>query len=287
MNMKKYLAVAVILLFISVSVIPSTGRVFTDDTTPPVTTHTLDPLEPDGDNGWYVSDVNVTLNATDDMSGVKEIRYHVNGAPGNISGSYGTFTITYDGDDMLVEYWAIDNVGNIEPKKSFTIDVDKTKPVIDHDGVHMDAYQKEPPFGDWYARFWTNATDATSGMDRVEMYFNYLLHEVNTTPNGACYEFIIRWSNAFATVTLRWEHYDVAGNMVEDQILADWHVSNEYVIGLICNPMVVNQSVTFFAIILKYFLHYPHGWHTAMFEHFTIPNDYKGYIGRYFICVRL
>ncbi|MBA7636884.1 hypothetical protein ES703_44512 [subsurface metagenome] len=68
---KEGLVVAVILLFVSVSVVPSTGnRISFDDITPPVTTCTLNPPEPNGNNSWYVSDVEVTLNATDDMSGV-------------------------------------------------------------------------------------------------------------------------------------------------------------------------------------------------------------------------
>lgn len=75
MNMKKLLAVAIILLFIGMS-IPSTGIVvFNDDTTPPVTTIELDPENPNGNNGWYVSDVTITLEATDDKSGVKAIYY--------------------------------------------------------------------------------------------------------------------------------------------------------------------------------------------------------------------
>jgi len=38
-----------------------------NDTTPPVTTISFGPLYPDGYNGWYVSDVTITLEATDDM----------------------------------------------------------------------------------------------------------------------------------------------------------------------------------------------------------------------------
>ena len=77
-SIKKGVVVAVILLFISVSVIPSTGnRVSFDDITPPVTTCTLDPPEPNGNNSWYVSDVEVTLNATDDMSGVNVTQFRV------------------------------------------------------------------------------------------------------------------------------------------------------------------------------------------------------------------
>ena len=73
----KTLAVDVILLFIGMGINPAIAN--NDDTTPPITTHTLDPPEPDGLNGWYVSNVNVTLTATDDMSGVNVTYYRING----------------------------------------------------------------------------------------------------------------------------------------------------------------------------------------------------------------
>jgi hypothetical protein len=101
------------------------------DITPPVTTHTLDPPEPDGENGWYVSDVTVTLNATDDWFGVKEIRYTMHGgAEQIIYGDSGTFILTDDGHNIVVDYWAIDNAENVESKKTILplIDIDQKPP---------------------------------------------------------------------------------------------------------------------------------------------------------------
>jgi hypothetical protein len=45
--------------------------------TAPVTTATLDPSTPDGDNSWYVTPVDITLEATDLESGVKEVNYRI------------------------------------------------------------------------------------------------------------------------------------------------------------------------------------------------------------------
>ena len=67
----------------------------------------LDPPEPTGLEDWYVDDVVVTLNATDPWSndvssGVKEIRYIINGGPEQvINGKTGSFVLTEDGDDIL------------------------------------------------------------------------------------------------------------------------------------------------------------------------------------------
>lgn len=50
-------------------------------TTPPVTTATMTPNSPDGENGWYVTPVRIDLQATDLNSGVKEINYKIDGNP--------------------------------------------------------------------------------------------------------------------------------------------------------------------------------------------------------------
>jgi hypothetical protein len=47
-------------------------------TTPPTTTVTLTPGTPDGNNGWYVSPVDILIEATDLESGVSEINYRIN-----------------------------------------------------------------------------------------------------------------------------------------------------------------------------------------------------------------
>ncbi|KYK34851.1 MAG: hypothetical protein AYK22_04675 [Thermoplasmatales archaeon SG8-52-3] len=139
-----------------------------DDTTPPVTTYSLDPPEPDGNNGWYVSDVNVTLNATDDFSGVEEIRYTINGGAEHvITGDNGSFILSEDGDDILIEYWAIDNADNVEtPKNSFIIDIDQTEP-----DISLTYYITGWKWG-WNFEFTAEATDYCSGMERVEFYMN-------------------------------------------------------------------------------------------------------------------
>jgi hypothetical protein len=108
------------------------------DDTKPVSSHKLNPRDPDGQNGWYVNDLEVTLYAEDPWSmdvtsGIKEIRYRINYGPIKIlTGGSGKFHLTqeHDGDDVEVEYWAIDNVGNIEDSHKFYIDMDQTEPSL-------------------------------------------------------------------------------------------------------------------------------------------------------------
>jgi len=50
--MNKLWVIGIIILFVTMSIVPSSGNTaFNDDTIPPVTTCTLDPPEPDGLNG--------------------------------------------------------------------------------------------------------------------------------------------------------------------------------------------------------------------------------------------
>jgi hypothetical protein len=189
------------------------------DDTAPVSSHSLDPETPDGLEGYYIDDVTVTVSAYDpsigceiDGSDVKEIRYTINGVEGVIDGDFGTFDITEDGNDIEIEYWAIDNVGNTEGKHDFEIDLDKTEPVISE--VEWEAAQDG---GKWFITFTCDAMDETSGMDRVEMYINEGLWETVTDP-GPSYVFVMEWSSAFEKVMFTFVHYDRAGWFTEDEL---------------------------------------------------------------------
>ena len=121
--------------------------------------------------------------------------------------------ITEDGDDILIEYWAVDNVGNVETAHSFTIDMDQTSPGIDltHEVTGGNAWQG------WELTFTAVATDDTSGMDRVEFYLNDVLQET-VTGTGPEYTWVIQYY-PLPQVTFKATAYDVAGNSASDQIV--------------------------------------------------------------------
>ena len=98
------------------------------DTERPETTHELDPAAPDGANGWYVSPVDVTLEATDNEggSGVELTQYRIDG--GEWTTYAAPFTVSDQGEHV-VEYRSRDAQGNMEPAKSVQIDVDPAAPV--------------------------------------------------------------------------------------------------------------------------------------------------------------
>lgn len=97
------------------------------DTTPPSTAVMLAGIP--GENGWYVSDVDVTLTSTDTCTGVKEIRYIINDQPEQaVPGDTTAFTLTEDGTHT-VTYWAIDNAGNAEYREARPIKAEATPPI--------------------------------------------------------------------------------------------------------------------------------------------------------------
>jgi hypothetical protein len=100
------------------------------DSTPPITTAMLTGTL--GNNGWYVSDVQMTLTSTDNDggSGVKEIHYTVDGTETIVQGSSASFSIVGDGTHA-VTWYAVDNAGNVEtPVQEMSINIDKTSPSI-------------------------------------------------------------------------------------------------------------------------------------------------------------
>jgi hypothetical protein len=135
------------------------------DTTAPSTTATAAPTSPNGQNGWYTSDVGVTLTATDGTggSGVKEIVYSATGgqviAEIVVSGSTVTFTISAEGT-TTISYFARDNAGNAETPQTLTVMLDKTAPVLT---VPSNIVVEATGPSGAAVTFSATATDATSG----------------------------------------------------------------------------------------------------------------------------
>ena len=194
------------------------------DVTDPESSHELDPPAPDGENGWYVDDVEVTLEAYDPYSmdvssGVDVINYRVNDGPIQIiEGNYyasGTFLITQadDGEDVKVEYWAIDNAGNEEKQHhTFTINMDQTPPNID---LTYQVTGGNPKTG-WDLLFTATVVDVTSGMDCVEFYLNDVLQAKISGP-GPTYQWNFIYHGGLYLIVTAFG-YDIAGNMVFDNI---------------------------------------------------------------------
>ena len=94
----------------------------------PVSTATINPAAPNGSNGWYTSDVTISLNATDNVTGAAMTEYSLNG--GTTWQTYtAPVTVSQDGQHT-VSYRSTDNAGNVEAAKTISFNLDSTAPEI-------------------------------------------------------------------------------------------------------------------------------------------------------------
>jgi hypothetical protein len=79
-------------------------------------------------SAWNNTDVTVNLNASDALSGVAATYYSLDGGAQQ-SGT--SIPISSEGTHTL-QFWSVDNAGNIEAAKSVDVKIDKTPPTISH-----------------------------------------------------------------------------------------------------------------------------------------------------------
>jgi len=94
------------------------------DTIAPSTLHGI--LGTAGTNGWYVSSVTVTLVAGDTTSGAASTEYRID--PGSWLPYTSSFVFSTEGSHLL-EYYSVDNAGNLESIKSAALNIDASDPI--------------------------------------------------------------------------------------------------------------------------------------------------------------
>jgi hypothetical protein len=229
------------------------------DGTPPYSWHTLDPPEPDGENGWYVNDILVTICAEDPELAP--------GIPGSgicgivVNGQFypeDCVTIIIgldDGDDVKVEYWVIDCAGNVEDSHTFYIDMDQTDPTVD---LTYEVISGNPIQG-WVLEFTATCSDATSGMDRVEFFLNGGLQSV-VYGSGPTYQwsFIYHGGMYFNIIA---DAYDIAGNRGSDIVedpksisFNDYNQNARFQTQFYRNSILINNPLQSLSFIQGWFI---------------------------------
>lgn len=89
----------------------------------------------DSDRLWHNTNVSLNLNSTDSLSGFASLYYNVDGID-RYSTVNATLDFTEDGVHT-VEYYGVDNAGNIESLKNTTVSIDRAPPITtdDSDGL--------------------------------------------------------------------------------------------------------------------------------------------------------
>jgi hypothetical protein len=192
--------------------------VFGVDCCDPESSHILSPTDPDGNNNWYTQDVTVKITATDPLcpdpclgtnSGIKEIHYVVNGDEKVKTGSSVTFKVTEQGVNF-VEYWSVDNAGNVEEKFTFEVAIDSVAPTVDL------AYETFQEGEQWKVTLRANPGDATSSLEKVEFYVGANKLDTLTTPP---WEITENWQSGWGGQTFKATAYDNAGNSASDTVV--------------------------------------------------------------------
>jgi hypothetical protein len=98
---------------------------FTADNLAPTTSASLAGVL--GGGGWYVGNVEVTLTAGDDLSGVNQTYYKIDG--GATQNYAGPFTLATSGSHT-VEFWSDDVAGNSETTRSQAVKIDVATPSV-------------------------------------------------------------------------------------------------------------------------------------------------------------
>jgi len=152
-----------------------------------------------GNNNWYVSNVDVTLNAADEH-GISEIKYRIDDGAWQ---DYTTqFTISTDGLHT-VQFYAIDNAGN-NNSTSFSVNIDREAPTLSH------AISGTAGNNNWYTgnvAVTLTATDASSDIDAIKYKIN----------NGAWQDYSPFTLSSNGEYTIIYYAIDNAGNEASEE----------------------------------------------------------------------
>jgi hypothetical protein len=236
------------------------------DVTAPLVSIALDPPAPNGENGWYVSRINVTLNASDGLSGVNATFYRIN------DGNWTLYTWTFfigqlprDSGNFSIEFYAVDNADNIGIGQPVTVKVDTELPQI---AVSTQTFFNK-------IRYLATCWDRVSGMNRVEFYLNgKLVANVTTEP----YEYILCPIPGFNYFTLKGFIYNpqVVGDTISIPVILgvtrkiwDWTMT-AWAIDNAGNSVTVDHTGSSLPRLV-------------LFRTLVVPNNYTGFLGQFYV----
>lgn len=103
---------------------------YTGDITPPSTSIIANPSLPNGNNGWYVSPVEISFSSSDNAGGVgvAATRYSLDGGKNYITYTE-PFSIATEGVNVIT-YYSVDGLGNKETEQTHTFNIDLTPPIV-------------------------------------------------------------------------------------------------------------------------------------------------------------
>ncbi len=114
-----------------------------------------------GNNGWYISEAQVTLSATDNQSGIGNTFYKLDDGPEQTYSA--PFNISNSNYHTII-YWSVDRAGNTESQRSMLIKVDSVAPSTTaqvSSSMWWDVWYLSP------AQVYLNGSDSASGVANI------------------------------------------------------------------------------------------------------------------------
>jgi hypothetical protein len=223
-----------------------------------------------GEDGWYISDVTVTLTVVEEpLKGTYHTFYRIDGA--SWEEYFSPFNVSEDGVRFLV-YYSVDEWGNAETSKTRDFKIDQTPPKWN--GLYFDR------IGHSKYRIHAYVSDTTSGVNRVEFYLNdYLIY----TDDEAPYEWIYKGPSFSSNAIV----FDEAGNFALPSLIP-LPPMTYVMIGTITNPQFYNYTVVFLAKFVIVFEHSTLHFHISTLTNqlFAIATNHIGYINENFMIIR-
>lgn len=173
---------------------------------PDGTTYDLDPPEPNGDNGWYITPVSIVFYGFDNGP----VYYSIN--EGNWS-VYTQLIVLSASGCYQIEYYGYDINGNIEPTRSFSLKIDVDSPSI---VVSKQVFLNR-------IKYTATCSDPTSNVSRVEWYMGGFLQYTDTDPSDG-WIWVLHPIPQGVNITPSARAYDGAGNMA---ILENYSISTQ------------------------------------------------------------
>ena len=286
--MKKLLAVGVIVLFLGLAIAPSTGTIrenhcsINDYIEPSNYVIKSDTRGVDveflgllGDNGWYISCVHISFTWSPDVA---KIWFYIDGGDWiEYSKPFGPIC----DDGLYTVCWRyIDVHGHISDIECEDFMIDQTVPVTGD--ICWEAYEIN---GKWFVVFSIDCSDATSGMNRVEFYMNEELQKKIIGP-GPYYDWELELDFDYSVIGFICKRNITAENVSfyairvrYNEFLSSPSLEELYTINTISYDNAGNFVITDIDIPITPPFPEPSIW----FTNFTFTNDYRGYIGRFFI----
>ncbi len=141
--------------------------IFRIDKTPPVTVASFSQTNL-GNNGWYRGTVQISMSATDNVSGVEKIQYTIDN--GTLKIYSAPFNYSTSGIHSL-NYWSNDKVFNYEPSHFVQLKIDQQSPSVSMSATPGSVVASSTPVTVTVSG---RITDALSGIDPASVFYNVI-----------------------------------------------------------------------------------------------------------------